>query len=257
MRRLWLILGTVATALALTLTTVGLYHGLADADPPTETSRRSIAVDQAVLSLQAGPGVHALAIEAGEAGEIVVERWVRWSERRPTVTEEWDGRALRLGAGCPGLRHGTPICEVDYVLFVPPEATIEAGTVSGSLYVGGVQGRVRATSVSGDVRVNETLGDVHVRSDSGDVRGMELSGGRTDVEVGSGDVELGFRQPPTDVRAKVRAAGEVNVIVPDDRTSYDVTTSATAVDVRVRHDPGSPRKITAETGAGHVRVCCG
>ncbi|MFI7443785.1 DUF4097 family beta strand repeat-containing protein [Nonomuraea indica] len=257
MRALWLLLGTVATVIALTLATVGLYHGVADADPPTEISRRSITVDQAVLDLQAGSGVHALFVQAGEAGELVLERRLRWSERRPDVTEEWDGRTLRLGAGCSDRLRDGPICDVGYVLFVPPEAIIEVRTVGASLHVAGVQGRVRVTTVSGDVRVTDALGDVHVRSGSGDVAAMELGGGRTDVEVGSGDVELVFRQPPTDVRAVIRASGGVSVVVPDDGTSYDVTTSATVVDMDVRHDPGSPRKITAETGDGRVRVCCG
>jgi hypothetical protein len=58
------------------------------------------------------------------------------------------------------------------------------------------------------------------------------------------------------VRAVVRAAGDINVLMPGDRISYDVTTSATNVDLDVRRDPGSPRKITAETGDGRIRVCC-
>ncbi|MDF2709153.1 MAG: hypothetical protein K0R62_4805 [Nonomuraea muscovyensis] len=256
MRKVWLVLGTIATAFALTLATVGLYHGFADADPPTETTRRSITVDQAVLGLQAGKGVRDLAILPGEAGELVVERWMRWSGSKPNVTEEWDGQTLRLGADCPDRRRGALICDVQYVLFVPPEATVEATTVSGFLTVRGVQGKVRATTVSGDVNVSDILGDVHIRTDSGDVEAGQLSGERTDVEVGSGDVLLSFRQPPSNVRAVVRAAGDINVLMPGDRISYDVTTSATNVDLDVRRDPGSPRKITAETGDGRIRVCC-
>ncbi|WP_113705531.1 hypothetical protein [Nonomuraea lactucae] len=258
MRAIWLTLGAVTTAIALFFTTASLYHGFADADPPTETTRRSIPFDAEQVTIRAEDGDVDIDIVPGEAGELVVQRSLRWSRQKPRITEEWDGDTLEIGAVCPGSdRFDGPICEADYVLMVPPETSVEAGTGTGLLSVRRIRGKVRGTSVSGDVYLEATSGDVYVRSGSGSVEATDLGGVHADVEVGSGDVALAFQETPTDVRSVVRVVGDVYVRVPSNQVTYNVTTNAPRVDVDVRRSDGSPRRIIAETAEGHINVCCG
>ncbi|MEU8250500.1 hypothetical protein [Nonomuraea sp. NPDC048916] len=256
MRKLWLTLGAVATAFTLVGSTVGLWHAFAEAQPPKESTRRSIPFELAKLKLEAERGNVSLQVLPGEAGELVLERMLRWSADKPAVTEDWDGRTLRLSAVCPGSdRFDPPLCQADYLLLVPPETDLEIATVNGGLGVSRVHGDVRATSVSGPVHIEDTRGDLWVRSGSGDVRADGLTGYHVDVEVGSARVELSFRASPSEVRAVARAAGDVDVFVPSELT-YDVTTDALRIDVNVLTDKESPRKITAGTPDGVVFLCC-
>lgn len=257
MRRLWLTLGAIVTAVVLTAATLGLYEGFADAEPPTEVTQRTIRTQELNLRIEAGQGAIELDILPGEAGKIVVERWLRWTQQRPEVTEEWDDGTLRLNAACdtPG-RRGALGCAARYKVFVPPEAAVEATTVDGMIRLWRLHGKVRVTTVSGVVRLYETAGDVYVRTGSGHVEAVDLRGEHADVEVGSGDVDLSFREPPTDVRAVIRTAGDVFVRVPDEPVFYDVTTGAPRVYVDVRRDPSSPRTIVAETAEGRIDICC-
>jgi hypothetical protein len=246
----------MVTAVVLTVATLGLYEGFADAEPPTEVTQRTIRTQELQLRIEAGQNSMQLEIEPGGAGEIVVERWMRWTQQRPEPTEEWDDGTLRLNSACDSFSRPGVGCEVGYTVFVPPEASVEVTADNGVISLRQLHGKVRVTTVSGVVRLEETVGDVYVRSGSGHVEAVGLRGEHADVEVGVGDVNLSFREPPTDVRAVVRTAGDVLVRVPDERVFYDVTTGAPRVYVDVRRDPSSPRTIVAETAEGRIDICC-
>ncbi|MEV0596542.1 hypothetical protein [Nonomuraea cavernae] len=256
MRKVWLVLGAVTTAFTLMAFSIGMWHGFAKAKPPKESTRRSIPFSLSKLKLDAERGDVSLQVLPGEAGELVLERSLRWSAEKPAVAEDWDGRTLKLSAVCPGSdRFDPPLCEADYTLFMPPETDLEVTTVNGRLDLADLRGDVRATSVSGQVRVTGARGDLWVRSGTGDVDADALTGDHVDVEVGSAAVLLSFRESPSDVRAVARAAGDVHVLVPAELT-YDVTTDALQVDADVLTDKESPRKITAATSDGQVFLCC-
>ncbi|MEV0197453.1 DUF4097 family beta strand repeat-containing protein [Nonomuraea sp. NPDC050691] len=256
MRAIWLAVGTIATIAGLIVSTALLFHGFADAERPSELSRGSFPWQGAQVRLVIEEGVTDVSIITGEAGEVVVERWVRWTDRKPEVTEEWGAGSLRLSTDCQSsARRSPPSCQVGYAIQVPPETALEATTATASLNLSQIHGKVRVTSVSGDVNVDGAAGDLYVRSGSGDVKAMALGGERADVEVGSGGVHLVFRQPPAEVRAVVRTSGTVMVEVPR-KSTYDVTADAPNVDMDVRREAGAPRRITASVAEGLVDICC-
>ncbi|NUW35127.1 hypothetical protein HTZ77_27390 [Nonomuraea sp. SMC257] len=256
MRAVWLTLGTVTTLAGLIVSTTLLFLGFAHAELPSEVSQSSFPFQGSQVRLIVEEGVSSVSVQTGEAGEVVVERWVRWTSRQPDVKEEWGAGNLRLSANCPNPeRPGEPSCQVGYDIRVPPETSLEAGTASAPLNLSQIHGKVRVTSVSGDVHVEGAAGDLYVRSGSGDVEGQALGGEHADVEVGSGGVHLVFRQPPAEVRAVVRTSGTVMVDVPRN-AAYDVTAEAPTVDVDVRREAGAPRRITASVTEGQVDICC-
>lgn len=255
MRVLWLSAGAVATVCALLISSATLWHGFAQASPPTEITSRSISFKLSQLKVIAGRGSVNVSIHPGDAGELFLERSLRWSKTKPAVKEDWDGRTLRLDASCPGTdeRH-PPVCEADYTLFVPVETDVEAESANGGLEVNRIYGNVRMTSESGLLRVSETSGAVWARSGSGNIGGRALIGGDADVETGSGRVDLSFDTAPTRVRAVVRTRGSVAVLVPG--LAYDVEARAKNVNLDIRKDSASPRKITVQVPDGMASVCC-
>jgi hypothetical protein len=262
MRALWLAVGAVVTVFALIGSTTALWAGFAKARPPTEHSRRSIPFKLSQLNVAAGRGGVSVIIVPGEAGELVLERSLRWSAGKPTVDEPWDGHTLRLDASCPATHQvRQPICEVTYTLFVPSETDVVAKSADGMIDVNRLYGDVRMTSESGDLGVSGTAGNVLIRSGSGNVRANQLTGGEADVETGSGDIDLSFDAAPRQVRAVVRTEGDVGVYVPEGERSsgpaYDVTSKATKSEISVQKDDTSPRKITVSTKRGFALVCCG
>ena len=266
MRKVWLVAGAVTTVVALTLSTLNLWRVFAGARTPRDVTLRSIPFDGDSVRVKAGKGQVALSVLPGKAGELLVERALRWDGERPKVTEDWDprSRTLSLEAVCPGSDQPKgPLCQADYTLFVPPETDLEASTRSGHITVHGLFGDVRLTSVSGDVDVREVSGDLWARSGTGSVDADGLTGKKADVEVGSGDVELMFAVTPSQVKAVVRASGDVSVHVPpqaragtDGAHAYDVTVSGTNTTVDVPQREDAKRTIVATTAEGIVTVCC-
>jgi hypothetical protein len=257
MRAAWLVAGALATVIALLLSTVGIWRGFARARVPVESAQRSIPFTGGKIELKAVAGRVDMLILPGQAGELLIARTLRWSGERPGVTEDWDADAstLRLKALCPGAEQPDgPICQAEYMIFVPPETDIVAGTTRGDLAVNDVFGSVRLTSVSGNVRLTDVSGTVWARTDTGSIDADRIDGETADVEVGSGDVYLSFVNPPTSVRAVVRTRGDVSVNVPTG--SYDVTADAPNITTDLRKDKDSPRKILATTKAGSVSLCC-
>jgi len=255
MRTAWLIAGALVTVLTLVVTTVGLSRGIAMAQAPSEHTARTIPLPgNAQLRIEANGGHIRLAVHAGEAGVIVVDRQLEWTRDKPSVSEDWNGRTLRLDSSCAPEWQQEETCEVDYRLFVPQETDIEVISSTAPVGVDGVYGDVRVTSVSGDVYAYDIPGPLHVRSGSGDVRGDDLFVDRADVEVGSGRVEMDFREPPTRVRAVVRTSGDIDLNLPEAR--YDVSVMAPDASVSTDRSATSPRKITASTPQGEVDICC-
>ena len=98
MRTAWLIAGALVTVLTLVVTTVGLSRGIAMAQAPSEHTARTIPLPgNAQLRIEANGGHIRLAVHAGEAGVIVVDRQLEWTRDKPSVSEDWNGRTLRLG----------------------------------------------------------------------------------------------------------------------------------------------------------------
>ncbi|NBE97149.1 hypothetical protein FE391_04950 [Nonomuraea sp. KC401] len=257
MRAVWLTLGALTTIVALLASTAALWDGFASTRMPEDTRQRSIPFSDRKIKISSSRGDVHVSIVPGQAGEVFIRGTVRWTRDRPTVSEDWDARTstLRLDVACPETgRPEDPRCMADYLLSVPPETDIEAGTTRGDLDAGHVFGDVRLTSVSGTVRVNDLAGSLWARVGTGDINAEGLNADKTDVEVGAGDVNLSFVNPPSAVRAVVRTSGDVGVFV--NSGSYDLTVAGRNTTVDIDKDPASPRKITAKAPDGYVTLCC-
>ncbi|MEV1167741.1 DUF4097 family beta strand repeat-containing protein [Nonomuraea sp. NPDC049784] len=258
MRVAWLAAGAVATVIALLISTLTLWHGVARARMPEEHTERSIPFDHANVRIKTGKGsqVH-LSILPGRAGELLVVRSLLWSRDRPTVTEDWDTRSgtLRLDAVCPGAdQPNGPLCRADFMVFVPPQTDIEAATTSGDLVVNDVFGKLRLSSVSGNVHIDDISGTIWARTGTGDVDARGLDVEQADVEIGSGKVKLSFISAPTDVKAVVRTTGDIRLDVP--KAAYHVTADAAESDIDVDQNSQASRNIVAKAPSGTVSVCC-
>ncbi|MEV4577869.1 DUF4097 family beta strand repeat-containing protein [Nonomuraea jabiensis] len=258
MRVAWLAAGALATAIALLLSVGGLWRGVARARMPEESTQRSIAFEHKNVRIKAGKGTQVdLTVLPGRAGELLIDRALRWSRDRPTITEEWDVRSstLRLDAVCPGEEQPDgPVCWADYVIYVPPEIDVEASTGNGLLHVNDLFGKVRLSSVAGNIVVNNISGTIWARSGTGNVDATELDVEAADVEIGSGDVDLSFLSAPTTVNAVVRTAGNVSLDLP--KTIYHVTAEGPDTNIDVDQNPASPRKVVVRAPKGRVSVCC-
>ena len=115
--------------------------------------------------------------------------------------------------------------DLDYVLFLPPEAEVEVEVGSGDVQASGFSKSVRIRTGSGDIDLTRVSGEIHVRCGSGDIQlrqvfgaifactgsgdlaGRELKG-HIDVETGSGDVS--FKDAEGEIRI-LTGSGDVEV----------------------------------------------
>ena len=255
MRTAWLIAGALVTVLTLVVTTVGLSRGIAMAQAPSEHTARTIPLPgNAQLRIEANGGHIRLAVHAGEAGVIVVDRQLEWTRDKPSVSEDWNGRTLRLDSSCAPEWQQEETCEVDYRLFVPRETDIEVISSTAPVGVDGVYGDVRVTSVSGDVYAYDIPGPLHVRSGSGDVRGTTSCGPGPTWRWAPGGWRWisGSRRPGCGRWS--RTSGDIDLNLPEAR--YDVSVMAPDASVSTDRSATSPRKITASTPQGEVDICC-
>ncbi|MDP4511431.1 DUF4097 family beta strand repeat-containing protein [Nonomuraea turcica] len=255
MRAAWLTAGAVVTVIALLISSVLIWRGFARARTPVDTALRSIPFTKDKVRIAAASGQVDLFIVPGQAGELLIQRTLRWSRDRPTVTEDWNAAdsTLRLEAVCPRAdQPDGPICRAEYVITVPPETDLVAGTTKGVLAVNEAFGSLRLTSVSGDIRLHDVAGSLWARTGTGSIEGERLDGDAADVEAGSGRVHLSFTSPPTSVRAVVRTRGDITVGVPEG--AYNVSVDATNSSIGIKRDRESSRKIVATTTDGSVSL---
>ena len=161
---------------------------------------------------------------------------------------------LRLSASCPVLLSGQ--CGVDYEIRVPSGTLVRAESHSGDVSVENLVASepVELHSSAGDVSaIDVSAPSIELSSSAGDVEGRGLDADRIRAESSAGDVALALRTPAMSLVAD-SSAGDVEVFVPD--AVYDLAASSSAgdVDARVPSDPDSPRKLTAHSSAGDVRV---
>ncbi|MFI6506007.1 DUF4097 family beta strand repeat-containing protein [Streptosporangium sp. NPDC050855] len=250
LRIAWLATGGTLTALAVAFTTMAALAEINEPDRTVQVTSRSHPLTSPEVVVRATGHVD-LSVVAGPAKRLDISQELVWVRDRPVVTERWDGRTLTVDARCPGV----PVCRTHYVLTLPAATGVEASSRIGTVSVNGVRGDLRLSADTGDVVVTGSLGALRARVRQGDVIGDDLRSAETDAETGDGDVVLGFTAPPGDVRAVVRTRGNVEVRVPDEGgPGYNVRTDSGDATVEVRLDPDSPRRITALTPAGELRV---
>ncbi len=175
-------------------------------------------------------------VVAGDVATIELSTNVWWSFGKPSVTTTLDGATRVVTVRCASASFGTGN-SANASLIVPEDTAVT----------------VRASA--GHVRLEGLGGDITAHSSDGWVEGVDLVAAHVTASSSAGAVRLAFASPPVEVDAR-SSAGRVDVLVPDDDTSYAVTATSSAgrADVTVATDPTSPARIFAKSSASDVRV---
>ena len=98
-------------------------------------------------------------------------------------------------------------------------------------------------------------GRLTIRTRDGSIHGSDLRTARVTAESSDGGIDLRFAAAPDRVQVQSRD-GSIGVHVPDDGTSYAVTTDVSDghQDVSVPTDPGAVRQIDVKASDGSITV---
>jgi len=204
--------------------------------------------------------------------KIDAMKYARNEENAKDVTIEvsGDGRIVRIETKYPkrgfwGRESGN--ASVDFTLYIPAKASIEATSVSGDVALEAIGGTVRAKSVSGDVSLAKAGAGAECASVSGDVEVSDVKGGLDAGSVSgsvvasriegsveatsvSGDVELRDVLGAETVKAKT-VSGDVlfeGLSVPKGR--YHLESHSGDVTVRLPAEAGF--ELEAATFSGDI-----
>lgn len=249
-RRPWLramlfTLGGLMTVLALFWATTGVAGTLART---TERFTRTVDGDITAVEIRT---VGSVRIRPGPPEQARTDAVLRFGLDRPSFNQRLDeGGVLQVRASCGGVNFW---CSVDLDLAVPADVPLRVRASSARL--ADLSGPVTVDGSAGDVHLDRLSGPLRLNLGAGEIEGQDLTSSDVRAGAGAGSVRLAFAEPPDDVEART-GAGEVEILVPRDGTTYRVEASAGAGDtqVSVRTDPDSERSIRADAGAGSARV---
>ena len=174
--------------------------------------------------------------------------------RSTSASQTVDGDTLELRGSCPVFLSN--FCSVDYTVEMPSRLAVRARLENNGIRLTGVEGDVDLGTDNGSIRLQGSgRGTVVLSSDNGSVTGTDLRASDVTARTGNGDIALSFERSPFLVEARSDNGG-VDVEVPDDGTSYAVTTRSSdgSTAAPIRTDPDSARRITATSSNGDVQV---
>lgn len=197
----------------------------------------------------------------GPAGQVRIDRIVRYRGAEPARTYQISGTTLRISTECG--RH----CSVSYDIQAPLGVTVRGKNGSGDLglsAVAAVDVRVGSGSISvrdgsadvtvetgsGDVTVNTVAGALVASAGSGSVDARGLVGGSTRIDTGSGDVTVVLAKPG-DVNAST-GSGNVTLTVPAGSYQVRATTESGESDIRVPDSPAGEHLLELRSGSGEI-----
>jgi hypothetical protein len=246
-RRAWRIVGTLVAVALLGLGTFQAVLALAH-EEHTEVHRFA-AAGVRVIDVHDATGHVRIVGSADEPGRIRVTAHVSDGLRATGHSERIEGDRLVLHASCPLFSN---YCTVDYTVEAPEDVDVRVRTDSGTT-VQGIRGDVDVDSEEGSVDLDRITGSIRAKTDQGHVRATGLRSSRVTADSDQGGVELRFLEAPRHVRATTDQ-GSVDVVLPDDGTSYQVsaTTDQGTVERDIRSDPDSDHTITADSDQGDV-----
>lgn len=224
----------------------------------TKTTRFQTAnFSTPVTSLQVTVDTGDVVVRTGKAsaGATVVSR-ITSGFRTPQHRETLSGGVLQVTSSCDGaLVFFADSCSVDYEITVPAGTVVKARNSIGDVSVQGTGAAVTATSDTGDLRVSQVGSPLQLSTDVGDITGLALPGGTVDGRSSTGDIRLNFTTAPARIKATTDV-GDVEVMVPNDATSYRVNTNVDVGGRRVHvpTDPASNRIVELRSSTGDIRM---
>ena len=137
----------------------------------------------------------------------------------------------------------------DYVLRVPTGASVEVESEAGDVDVTGLNGAVSIAAEAGDVRVSKIKDSVRVEAPQGDgsVSEIKTDTGQTELEVGSGDVDL-----ENLIVGTLEASVESGDVIVAGRFSGNGRIFVGTGDITTRLPAEDARELTLEANVGKV-----
>lgn len=223
--------------------------GVTNGFGPKKTEAQSQTYAQAVTRIEVESDSGEVEIKPGAAGQVAVERTLKWYNTKPTVNETWNGTTLKIVSDCTGN------CGIDYVITVPPEVSVLLDIDSGNAKLRDVTGTVDATLDSGDLEFSGLSNTVNVTMSSGNLDASQMTSDNVNLSVSSGDIDITFAEAPTllDLEAD---SGNIDVKVPAAPDGYKVTTEVDSGEssIDVTRNDASTHAINANVDSGDVRV---
>ncbi len=195
-----------------------------------------------------------LTVVGTDRDDITVTARISDGLRATSVTRQVEGDRLVLRGGCSAFF--STFCDVSYTVEMPASMAVRARIDQDGIRLTGVEGDIDVHSDNGSVNITGSgPGPLMIGSDNGRVTAVDLRSAEVDARSDNGDVTLAFRRNPRAVRA-TSDNGSVAVAVPDDGTSYAVSTGTDhgSSSVAVRTDPDAAATISARSGHGDVQV---
>jgi len=223
---------------------------LAHEEHTTSTEYAAAGLTTLDVALDSG----SLTVVGTDADVVKVTAHISDGLRATSERQTVNGDRLELRGGCTALFSN--FCSVAYTVELPADMAIRARLDNDDIRLSGVDGDLDLHTDNGSVTIRGSgAGTLALSSDNGDVTALDLRARDVDADSDNGEVSLSFARTPSTVKA-TSDNGDVNVVVPDDGTSYAVVTSSSngSTAAPIRTDPDSARRITAKSQNGDVLV---
>lgn len=223
--------------------------GVSNGFGPKKTEEQSQTYAQTATRIEVRSDSGEVDIKPGNAGEVKVERTLRWYNTKPTIDETWSDTTFKVVSDCPGN------CSIDYVITVPPDVSVYLDIDSGNGKVRDVTGTVEATLDSGDLEFSGLSNTLTVSMSSGNLDASQITSDNATFAVSSGDIDVTFAEAPTKLEVDADS-GDVDVKVPVSPDGYKVITEVDSGEttIDVTKNDASTHAITATVDSGNVRV---
>jgi DUF4097 and DUF4098 domain-containing protein YvlB len=149
--------------------------------------------------------------------------------------------------------------DVEYHVWVPRDAAVDAGSTNGGVRLTGTRGRARLESTNGGLTAQKVTGDLTLETTNGSIR-VEDSAGAVQASTTNGGIDVSLDDVPNGSDLSFETTnGGVKVQLPRDiRVSLDAATSngSVASDFEVAGAGKSRRHVAGDIngGGGKLRV---
>jgi hypothetical protein len=195
-------------------------------------------------------------IVASEGDTIEVTAKISDGLRSTGESQGVFGDTLELRGTCPNF--GSDWCRVSYEISAPASLDLTLDVDDGSIDLAGITGDVDVDTDNGSIEMASLSGSIRATNDNGRIEGDALRSQDVSADTDNGRVTLRFAAPPTSVMATSNN-GSVEVVVPDDGTSYrlDMNTDNGSRTETIDVDDNAARSIVIRTENGSVTARAG
>lgn len=269
----WLPIGGLATVLVVLFGAFAVWRVIGGPGLNNETQRQTYnqEISRIIFSDMSSNDIIVRGRPSGDG--VVVERRLHWNRAKPVIHEAWQGDTLTVTAECPGSQMIRE-CTVDYIVDLPPSASVDIGVSSGDIRLEGMAGGAQVTTSSGDITLKDIAGEARLSSTSGDIQVRGLAGDSLDVRATSGDLALtglsvktvkasatsgdidaAFTAAPTTVDA-TSTSGDMTITMPRSEMAYKVRmqTSSGDTDSDIGNTESGPGSISVRATSGDVAI---